>query len=296
MKTFWKILVTFGVIAFFLMVVVLAVAMVSDMSSIPVIGGGNVAVIPIKGTIALGGCGGSIFGAVECASVEDIKKQLEDADEDSSVDAILLDIDSGGGFVVASRELMRAVKETKKPTVAWIGEVGASGAYYAASAADYIVADRNSITGSIGVIMTVEHYYDLMDKIGLNVTVIKAGESKDIGSPYRPMTDEEEKEFKDMVDKIYYDFVSDVAENRNMTVDEVEKISRGQIYLGSDAVELNLIDDVGSFDDALDIAGKLGGIEGKPNIKEAESNENLMDLLNRLSRNFGFGFGKSFFE
>lgn len=299
MKTVWKILITFGVIALFMLVAFLVVFLASDFTvpAVPIIGSGTVAVIPIKGEITMGGCGGGLLGgSVQCAQVDRIKDMLKEAEDDYSVKAILLDVNSGGGYVVASRELMKAVKECKKPVVAWIGEAGASGAYYVASASDRIVADRDSVTGSIGVIMTVQQYYELFGKVGVNVTVIKSGKSKDIGSPYRPMTLEEEKNLQEMVDGIYYDFVSDVAENRNLPLDFVENISDGRIYLGSKAKELGLVDELGGFDDALNTAGKLGGIEGKPKVKEIVRRRSLSEIFSEVSSSVGYGIGRGLTE
>ncbi len=292
MKTVWKILIVLGAIALLLLIAV-PVALIAT-KTLPF--GEKVKIIPIKGTITLGDCSPSLIEAGECAQVQTIKELLEEADEDDSVKAIVLDINSGGGYVVASRELMRAVQETEKPVVAWIGEAGASGAYYTASAADYIVADRDSITGSIGVITSVMHYYGLMEKIGVNVTVVKAGNSKDIGSPYRPMTEDEYTEMKDMVDDIYYDFIRDIAKNRNLDVEYTENISGGKLYLGSEAKELGLVDDLGGIDYAVEVAGRLGGIEGEPKVERAEIAESLDDILNRMSVNVGYGIGNTIFK
>lgn len=281
MKTRWKLLTAFGVIVFLVLTIGLLYLLIDviEFNQLPVIGQ-KVAVIPIKGTITLEGCGGSVFGAPQCANARAIKEMLENADEDNSIRAIVLDINSGGGYVVASRQLERAVRNTKKPVVACISEVGASGAYYVASAADHIVADRDSITGSIGVIMTIQHYYGLFEKLGINVTVIKAGECKDVGSPYREMTEEEEEELKEMVDKIHQDFISDVAINRNLSISYVNNISDASIYLGSEAKNLHLVDSLGGLDDAIDIASELSGITGKPAIEEAKQKKiSLMDLL-----------------
>jgi protease-4 len=240
--------------------------------------GDKVAVIPIKGEITSGGCSGGIFGTPACADVTVI--ELDKANEDDSVRAIVLDINSGGGSVVPSRDLARAVKESKKPVVSYIGESGASGAYYIASASRHIVADRDSITGSIGVIMTIQHTYGLYDKLGINVTTIKSGKVKDIGSPYRPMTDEEKKELEAMVSKIYADFVSDVAINRGLERDYVERISDGSIYLGKDAKDLGLIDSLGNLQDAVNIAAELGNVSGKPEVQKNEAKQlTLWDLF-----------------
>ncbi|MFH1402738.1 MAG: signal peptide peptidase SppA [Candidatus Altiarchaeota archaeon] len=279
MKTFWKVLVTFGVLAFFVVVIASIVIMLTQIGSMPVIGRGSVAVIPLRGMITMSGCPGGLFYVEECSQVSVIKQYLNDASKDSSIKAVVLYVDSGGGNVVASRELMRAVKEFDKPVVTWIGEVGASGAYYVASASDYVVADEDSMTGSIGVIMFVQHYYELMDEIGVNVTVIKSGKSKDLGSPFRPMDEDEKERMQAMIDEVYSDFVADVAENRNLSVDEVRGFADGSIYLGSEAKKLGLVDENGGFDDAVDIAGRLGGIEGKPDVKNIKKTIGWKDVL-----------------
>jgi len=275
-------LITIGALVLFLLAIVGTVLLVGEVFIIPFMGD-NVAIIPIKGDITLEGCGGSIFGTYQCARVSTIKRSLKEADGDPTVRAVVLDINSGGGSVVASRELMRAIKNTSKPVVAWIGEAGASGAYYAATGADRIIADRDSLTGSIGVIMTIRHYYGLYQKLGINVTVIKAGKGKDIGSPYREMTEEEKEELKEMLNQIYHDFILDVAKNRNLSFSYVENISDGTIYLGSKAKELGLIDDVGGIDDAIRLAAELGGIEGEPVVKRGEAREkiSILDLFTK---------------
>lgn len=294
MKTGVKVLVTFTILLFFAVVIGLTVYLLGELS---IISGDYVSVVPVKGEVTLGGCSSSLLGgSVSCASVPVIKEQLEAADGDDSVKAIVLDVNSGGGGVVASREFMRAVQDTEKPVVAYIGEVGASGAYYGASAADYIISDRNSLTGSIGVIMTLQHYYGLFEKIGVNVTVIKSGNSKDIGSPYRPVTDEEREELQEMLDEIYYDFVTDIASNRNLSLDHVENISTGEVFLGSRALEYGLVDGLGGLDDAVDVAARLGGIEGDPELKEARQEKTLRDLLNEMSSSLGYGLGRSLFN
>jgi len=255
---------------------------------------GSVAVIPIKGPIMLDGCSPGLMSAGRCTSVVNTKELFEKANSDPTIKAILLDIDSGGGAVVASRELMRVVNSSQKPVVSWIGEIGASGAYYAASASDYIVSDESSMTGSLGAIIDVVHYYGLMDKVGLNVTVIKSGESKDIGSPYREMTEEERAKLSALVNKTHQNFIRDVAANRGLPLDHVKNISKGDIYFGSEALTLGLVDQLGGFDDALAIAGEMGGIEGGPNKRLYATRESLRDLLGRLSYNVGLGFGESF--
>jgi len=283
MKMFWKVAIV-GVVLVF---IVSSAALIGYLAYKASGFGDAVYVIPIKGMITLDGCEGGLFEMASCTTVSDVKEALEEAESDPTVKAVILDVNSGGGSVVASREMMRVVKSSKKPVVAWIGEAGASGAYYVVSAADYIVADRDSMMGSIGVIASFVQYYDLMGEIGVNVTVIKSGETKDMGSPYRPMTEEEQELMQDMIDKIYLDFVGDVAENRGLSQDFVENISSGQVYLGSEALTLGLIDAVGGFDEAVSVAKNLGGLSGEPRIVRPERQESLLELINQL---YGFKY------
>ncbi|MFZ2455329.1 MAG: signal peptide peptidase SppA [Candidatus Altiarchaeia archaeon] len=267
-----KILLVLVVFGCLLLAVALVALLFGGMkiAQLPIVGQ-KVAIIPIKGEITAEGCSASLFSSASCVNVAAIKEVLKAADKDDSIRAVVLDINSGGGSVVPSRELAYVVRDMKKPVVACIRETGASGAYYIASASDHIVADRDSMTGSIGVIMTIQHMYGLYEKLGINVTVIKSGKVKDIGSPYREMTPEENAELTDMVDKIYEDFVSDVALNRNMSVEYVKSISDGSIYLGREAMDLGLVDSLGTIDDAVAIAADLGDIQGEPAIQKTAS-------------------------
>ncbi len=283
MKRFWKVFIVLAV--FFS--IALFFGLVGYLAYSTQVFGDGVLVVPLKGAITLDGCDVGLFSMSSCTTVSDIKEAFEQAEADSTVKAILLDVNSGGGSVVASREMMRVVKSSKKPVVAWIGEVGASGAYYVVSAADYVISDADSMVGSIGVVAYILHYYDLLDELGVNVTVIKAGETKDLGSPYRPMTEGERLDMQEMVDKIHVDFMDDVAVNRDLDPSFVESISEGEIYLGSEALTLGLIDAVGGFDEAVSAAKNLGGIEGEPKIIHQKRQESLIELLNRM---YGFKY------
>ncbi len=289
MQKKWKIILGLAVFCFLALGAVSIYFIVNELmelNKLPFIGQ-KILVVPIKGQITMEGCSGSFFtGVPQCVKVDDIRQKLEYADSSSEIRAIILDINSPGGGVTASRELMEAVRGTQKPVVARIGEVGASGAYYAASAADKIVAYKDSMTGSIGVIMTIQHVYGLYEKLGLNMTVIKAGESKDLGSPYRPIEEEEKAELKEMIDIIYKDFITDIAVNRNMTYAEAEKIADGSIYLGSEAKQLGLVDELGNMDTAIEIAKQLGGIPGEPDIVYVvQRQKTVFDIFNFGSNN-----------
>ncbi|MCS3901133.1 ClpP class serine protease [Methanococcus voltae] len=134
--------------------------------------------------------------------------------------------------------------------------MGASAAYGAAASTGYIVAEKEALVGSIGVRMDILHYYGLMDKIGVNSTVIKGGEYKDIGSPYRPMTEEEQEMLQKIVNNSYVDFVSQIARDRNMTYEEANELAQGKVYDGRDALQLGLVDENGDFDQAINVLAK----------------------------------------
>ncbi|MCJ7727181.1 MAG: signal peptide peptidase SppA, partial [Actinobacteria bacterium] len=171
------------------------------------------------------------------------------------------------------------IKKMEKPVVVSVSDTCASGAYYVASAADRIIANRSSSVGSIGVIMQIPNYEDLYEKLGLKYTTIKQGKYKDIGSPDRPLTKEEMKLLEAQLKEIYRQFISDVAEARSMDVSEVEELATGWVFLGTEALELGLIDEIGNYKDAINIAAELGGIKGEPIVIRQKISYSLMDLI-----------------
>jgi len=185
--------------------------------------------------------------------------------EDDSIKAIVVRIDSPGGGVGPSQEIYREIKKTieRKKVVASLGTIAASGGYYIAAAANGIVASPGTITGSIGVIMGFTNVQELLKKIGLFPVVVKSGEYKDTGAPHRKMTDKERKLLQGFVDQIHRQFVEAISKGRNIDPAEVEMIADGRIISGESAQELGLVDRLGNFQDAIEWAGKLGGIKGK---------------------------------
>lgn len=270
----------------------LLVSFVLIIGAIAILGssfGGTIAVISIQGEIGYGSSdllGGSV------ANPEIIKNQINEANNDGSVSAILLDINSPGGTPVASEEIMNAIKDCKKPVVAWISDTGASGAYLAATGADKIVASPSSMVGSIGVILDLTNLSELYKKIGVTKTVIKGGKYKDIGSDYRNMTPEEKTMLQNMVNEHYDHFISIVAENRNLNKSYVSSIAEGQIYTGSQAKTLKLIDEIGSKQEALDMAAKMGGIDGSYEIVTMTTPQSFEDILSSISSKLGYSIGK----
>jgi protease IV len=200
--------------------------------------------------------------------VGDIKDQVDRAVRDKHVKAILLRIDSPGGEVVASDAIYRALADVRDDTnrvikiVACIETVGASGAYYAAMGADYIVANELSITGSIGVIMETFNFRRLMDKIGVEAYTFKSGEMKDILNPTREPTEAEKKLVQDLIMEVYDKFVGIVSDNRDIDLEKLKDgIADGRIFSGKQAKEAGLIDEVGYFEDAIDAAKDLAKIK-----------------------------------
>ncbi|MFP4159502.1 MAG: signal peptide peptidase SppA [Desulfobacterales bacterium] len=182
------------------------------------------------------------------------------------IKAIVVRIDSPGGAVGASQEIYREIRKTadKKPVIASMGTISASGGYYIASSADGIMSNPGTITGSIGVIMEYANFRELLEKVGVYPVVIKSGEYKDVGSPLREMDKDEKKLLQDFVDGVHSQFVDDVAEGREMDRKEVAKIADGRIFTGKTAHDLGLVDRLGNQEDAVDWAAEKGGIKGRP--------------------------------
>lgn len=181
--------------------------------------------------------------------------------EDDNIKSVVLRINSPGGSVAPCQEIYNALKVLDKPVVVSMGSVAASGGLYIAAAGDVILASPGTVTGSIGVIMQSVEFGGAMEKIGLKSETIKSGEYKDIGSPYRPMLDNERALLQGMVDEVYEQFVKDLTAGRvNMEAAAVRRAADGRIYSGAEAHRLGLVDHLGGFEDALMIAAKMGGL------------------------------------
>jgi len=210
--------------------------------------GDSVYEIRLEGVISAEKYSG-LFGVVT-VTPEKIISQLDEARKNPNVKAILIRVNSPGGSAAASQEIYEELKKVEKPVVVSVSEVCASGAYYVASAADRIIANRSSSVGSIGVIMQIPNFEDLYEKLGIKYTTIKQGK-----------------------------FIADVAEGRNMDISEVEELATGWVFLGTEALELGLIDGIGNYKDAINIAAELGGIKGEPNVIRQELGFSLIDLI-----------------
>ena len=230
--------------------------------------GDRIAIVEIRGVIA---------------QSSEIIQEIHQYVEDDGVKAIILRIDSPGGGVGPSQEIHREVLKgkAKKRIVTSMGSVAASGGYYIACASDLIVANPGTITGSIGVLMEFTNIEELFKKIGIKGVVLKSGELKDIGSPFREMTPEEKRIIQEVIDNVHQQFIKAVAEGRKMDRLKVTEIADGRILTGEQAKQLGLVDQIGNLDDAIDATAKLVGIEGKPDIVYPKKKFSIWELLIR---------------
>jgi protease-4 len=217
--------------------------------------------------------------------IADSRESIEQIDEladDDGIKAVVVRIDSPGGGVAASQEIYRAIRQLqmRKKVIVSMGSVAASGGYLIATAADRIVANPGTITGSISAVMHFADVQELMKKVGVRSSVIKSGKFKDIGSPAREMTAEEKQLIQGLVDDIYDQFVRTVAEDRKIPLEIIKSLADGRIFSGRQALQLKLVDELGGLQDAVLIAGRLAGIEGKPAVVySAKKKSNLWKYL-----------------
>jgi len=222
----------------------------------------KIVLIPITGVISTTPREGFITSAP--SPVQEVTAQLDKASADPDVAAVVLEIDSPGGTVTASdiinAEVERFKKKTGDKVVAAMMDVAASGGYYIAAAADRIVAHPTTVTGSIGVIFLRPNISGLMKKIGANVEVTKSGSHKDMGSPFREPTEEENRLFQEIIDEYYGRFVSVVARGRKMDEAAVRRLADGRVYTGKQALETGLVDRIGYLSDAVEEARAAAGL------------------------------------
>ncbi len=251
----------------------------------------TVAIIPIKGEIS------SQPSDYFSYSTDELVEQIKQMDDDPSVAAILLDIDSPGGTVVGTKQVVHQLRQTQKPVIAYIGEMGASAGYYIASATDYVICDEDSLTGSIGVISMYPDLNGLMDKLGIRMTVYKAGENKDMGSPFREPTVEEQRIFQSLLDETFQHFKRDVLAFRGDKINSsrFEQIADGRVLSGTQAQQIGLVDELGTREYAIQKAAELGEITGEPEIYQVTKPPiTLFDLFSSAGYSFGAGFQNSF--
>lgn len=239
--------------------------------------GSKIAVIPIRGVIT-----SSPSFLAESTTPDDVLSMIRNVQEDRSVRGVLFEIDSPGGSVVASREMAHAVKNLDKPKVCWLGDMATSGAYWIASACDHVMADPLSLTGSIGATASYIELSKLFEKYGITYEQITSGERKDMGSPFRNLTKEERKKLQYMVDEIFKYFLDEIKESRHLSEEQVEKISTGDVFLGKDAINLGLVDSLGTIQDAKEKIKEIAGLKHVEFVELKPKGLSLFDLLGML--------------
>ncbi|MFH0927176.1 MAG: signal peptide peptidase SppA [Candidatus Micrarchaeota archaeon] len=252
----------YGLLALIALFVALGILLIFGSSSQELnLPGGCVGLVHIDGEIMAQDTPASLLSSGSAGS-EEIANEIYDADNRGDVKAILLQINSPGGSVVGSNEIYRAVKNAKKPVVAYFREIAASGGYEAGVGADYIISEPDALTGSIGAKMTLSQLSGLFEKVGYNETTIKSGELKDIGNPARDITDKEKEVLQSIVDEAYSEFESTVIENRAGKLDMglfYQNVADARVLTGRQAYRIGLVDEVGSKKDAIAKASDMGG-------------------------------------
>ena len=249
---------------------------------------GNVAIIPINGPISA--TGEAMLGE-SGASATEIISFIEDANKDAQIQAIILEINSPGGSAVASDEIASAVKRTEKPTITLIREVGASGGYWIASATDHIVAHRMSITGSIGVISSYLEFSGLMNEYGVKYERLIAGKNKDLGTPFKTLEPTERAILEAKLAKIHDYFIQEIAQNRELPEEKVRSLATGEFYLGIEALEFGLIDEVGDITDVEKYLLDTQSIE-EPEYVIYEHQAGLFDFFGSVINSFSYHLGQ----
>jgi protease-4 len=237
-------------------------------------GGAKVAVVEVQGVIGVGVDRG--------LDTEAIIRTLGEYRDDPAVRAVVLRIDSPGGVVAPTQEIFTAVRrlrEAKKPVVASLGSVAASGGYYVAVSADRIFASPGTLTGSIGVVMQLANVEGLLKKVGVEYVVVKAGAYKDVGNFARAMTPEERRILQALLDDVYDQFIAAVAEGRGLDPQAVRAFAEGRIYSGRQAHGLKMVDDLGGLEDAIEAAAKMAGLPPKPKVVYPRRRFSLRELL-----------------
>ncbi len=237
-------------------------------------GGAKVAVVEIEGVI-----GTEVARGLD---TDELVRILHEYRDDPAIRAVVLRINSPGGVVAPTQEIVSAVRrlrEAKKPVVASHGSVAASGGYYVAVAADRIFASPGTLTGSIGVVMQLANLEGLLKKVGVEYVVVKAGSFKDVGNFARPMTPEERRILQSLLDDVYEQFIGAVAEGRHLDLETVRGFAEGRIFSGRQAQALKMVDELGGLEDAVEAAARMAGLPGKPKVVYPRRRFSLRDLL-----------------
>jgi protease-4 len=260
-------LIIFGGIFLSLIIIIFFTSTMAKSGTPSMVGGGKLALVEINGTII---------------DSRDIIGQIERFNDDNSIKAIILRIDSPGGVVAPVQEIYEELTKIDKKIVVSMGSIAASGGYYIACAADYVFANPGTMTGSIGVIMHFPKMAGLMKKLGVEEEVVKSGKYKDASSIYRNFTPEERALFQETTDDVHNQFVDVVFQGRkhkNLNRVQIEQIADGRILSGRQALEKKLVDQLGNLKDAVEYTGKLVGIHGKPRVITIKPRRTMLERV-----------------
>jgi protease IV len=245
----------------------------------------KIAVVPVEGTIAP--ADNTMPVTQPTTTPEGLADALQQAKEDESVAAVVLEVNSPGGGVTASDEMHQSIldfkEQTGKPVVVSMADVAASGGYYISTAADRIVANETTLTGSLGVIFALTDFSKLADRYGVEQEVVKSGKFKDMGSSFRDLTPEEREILQSIVDESYDEFVQVIVEGRDLPEERVREIADGRVYSGEQAKELDLVDSFGGLDEAAAISRNLAGVEEATVVRYVQSPTFVETLLARFA-------------
>ena len=262
------------------LVSMLGLSVVGNGPAVGISGTGDaVAIIHVQGPITSGDESDFSTGAVSGIIMSDLRA----AADDPSVKAIVLRVDSPGGTVTGSAQIYEVVKEVEKPIVVSMVSVAASGGYYVSAPADHIIARPDTVTGSIGVILTLYDAEELLNEVGVDVTIIASGPNKALGTPWEELSPQQREILEAFVAESFEDFVRVVADGRGMSLDTVRELADGRIYTGRQALAVGLVDELGNLQDAIDKAAELGGISGEPRIVEYEHLPDFQTFLRGFS-------------
>ncbi len=257
---------TIGLVIAGFFVLVLGITLLVE--AIPIASENSIALIRIEGIII---------------DPHEVLQQIKHFADDSSIQAIVVRINSPGGAVVPSQEIYAALKRIRddgeKTVVTSMGNMAASGGYYIASASNTILANPGTITGSIGVIMEMTNVEELLAKVGIESVVVKSGLHKDLASPFRPLSVQSRTILQHVMDDVHDQFIHAVAEGREMGVEQVHALADGRIFTGRQALAVNLVDRLGTLQDAIQLAADLAGITEEPTVIEIEPRFSLQDLI-----------------
>lgn len=246
----------------------------------------GIAVIDIYGEISFQPT--SIPFGVRFRGADAIVERIRACSKNPRVKAIILRINSPGGTVGATQEIYDEIKKVRKKgikVVASFGDIAASGAYYIACGADKIVANRGTITGSVGVYIGSLNIKDFMDKYGIKYNIVKSGQHKDMLSVWKELSKEEKDILQETIDNVYSQFLGAVSQGRHISLDEVKKFADGRIFSGEQAKKIKFVDELGGFEDAKLLAGKLAGIKGEPFIikEPVKPLEQILELFSNMA-------------